>query len=78
MEQKYEDEIQMLHQEIEMLEAEREEMLRSIFIQHGDRLQEELLAPFLGFCLVSYSSVNCKIDKKKKKITLSACSVKSL
>ncbi|XP_051763930.1 centromere protein P [Ctenopharyngodon idella] len=42
MEQKYEDEIQMLHQEIEMLEAEREEMLRSIFIQHGDRLQEEL------------------------------------
>ncbi|XP_048038638.1 centromere protein P isoform X3 [Megalobrama amblycephala] len=42
MEQKYEDEIQMLHQEIEMLEAEQEEVLRSIFIQHGDRLQEEL------------------------------------
>lgn len=72
MEQKYEDEIQMLHQEIEMLEAEQEEILRSIFIQHGDRLQEELLAPFLGFCLVSYSRV------KQTKNSLSACSVKSL
>lgn len=72
MEQKYEDEIQMLHQEIEMLEAEQEEILRSIFIQHGDRLQEELLAPFLGFCLVSYNRV------KQTKNTLSACSVKSL
>ncbi|XDV22564.1 hypothetical protein PO909_027436 [Leuciscus waleckii] len=42
MEQKYEEEIQMLQQEIEMLEAEQEETLRSILIQHGDRLQEEL------------------------------------
>lgn len=43
MEQKYEEEIQMLQQEIEMLEAEQEETLRSIFIEHGDRLQRELL-----------------------------------
>ncbi|XP_051551404.1 centromere protein P-like isoform X2 [Myxocyprinus asiaticus] len=42
MEQKYEEEIQMLQQEIEMLKTEREESLRSIFIQHGDRLQQEL------------------------------------
>uniref|UniRef100_A0A671Q279 Centromere protein P-like n=1 Tax=Sinocyclocheilus anshuiensis TaxID=1608454 RepID=A0A671Q279_9TELE len=42
MEQKYEEEIQMLQQEIEMLEAEQEETLRSIFIEHGDRLQREL------------------------------------
>lgn len=63
MEQKYEEEIQMLQQEIEMLEAEQEETLRSIFIQHGGRLQEELLAPFFGFCLVIYSSVNCQIGK---------------
>ncbi|XP_056303231.1 centromere protein P [Danio aesculapii] len=39
MEQKYEEEIQILQQEIKMLEAEQEETLRSIFIQHGDRLQ---------------------------------------
>lgn len=76
MEQKYEEEIQMLQQEIEMLEAEQEETLRSIFIQHGDRLQEELLAPFFGFCLVSYSSEYCEMDKKIN--TLSACGVKSL
>lgn len=43
MEQKYEEEIQMLQQEIEMLEAEQEETLRSISIEHGDRLQRELL-----------------------------------
>lgn len=43
MEQKYEEEIQMLQQEIEMLEAEQEETLRAIFIEHGDRLQRELL-----------------------------------
>lgn len=42
MEHKYEDEIQMLQKEIEMLEAEREESLRSIFIEHGGRLQQEI------------------------------------
>ncbi|KTG33063.1 hypothetical protein cypCar_00014613 [Cyprinus carpio] len=46
MEQKYEEEIQMLQQEIEMLEAEQEETLRSIFIEHGDRLQHELKSVF--------------------------------
>lgn len=40
MEQKYEEDIQKLQQEIEMLEAEQEETLRSIFVQHGDRLQQ--------------------------------------
>ncbi len=43
MEQKHEEEIQMLQQEIEMLEAEQEETLRGIFMEHGDRLQRELL-----------------------------------
>nr|XP_055074458.1 centromere protein P-like [Misgurnus anguillicaudatus] len=46
MEQKYEDEIQMLQKEIEMLEAEREESLRSIFIEHGGRLQQEIKSVF--------------------------------
>ncbi|XP_056614072.1 centromere protein P [Triplophysa dalaica] len=46
MEQKYEDEIQSLQKEIEMLEAEREETLRSIFIEHGDRLQQEVKSFF--------------------------------
>lgn len=51
MEQKYEDEIQTLKKEIEMLEAEQEETLRSIFIEHGDRLQQELLVTTLMFVL---------------------------
>ncbi|XP_057181571.1 centromere protein P isoform X2 [Triplophysa rosa] len=46
MEKKYEDEVQLLQKEIEMLEAEREETLRSIFIEHGDRLQQELKSFF--------------------------------
>lgn len=49
MDQKYEDEIQSLQKEIEMLEAEREETLRSIFIEHGDRLQQEVLVTTLMF-----------------------------
>lgn len=49
MDQKYEDEIQSLQKEIEMLEAEREETLRSIFIEHGDRLQQEVLVTMLMF-----------------------------
>uniref|UniRef100_A0A8C1YC45 Centromere protein P n=1 Tax=Cyprinus carpio TaxID=7962 RepID=A0A8C1YC45_CYPCA len=35
MEQNYEEEIQMLQQEIKMLESEKEETLRSIFMKHG-------------------------------------------
>lgn len=38
--------MQVLQKEIEMLEAEREEALRSIFIEHGDRLQQELKSVF--------------------------------
>lgn len=62
MEQKYEEEIQMLEQEIEMLEAEQEETLRSIFIEHGDRLQRELLVwttfHWILFCVIR----ECKLD----------------
>ncbi|XP_017305657.1 centromere protein P [Ictalurus punctatus] len=42
MEEKYEEEIQRLQQEIETCEAEREECLRAISSQHGETLQRIL------------------------------------
>ncbi|KAK3536512.1 hypothetical protein QTP86_013839 [Hemibagrus guttatus] len=42
MEQKYEEEIKLLQQEIEACEAEQEEYLRAISRQHGETLQNIL------------------------------------
>lgn len=42
MEQKYEEEIKLLQQEIETYEAEQEECLQAISRQHGGTLQNIL------------------------------------
>lgn len=42
MEQKYEEEIKRLQQEIETCEAEQDEYLRAISRQHGETLQNIL------------------------------------
>lgn len=42
MEQKYEEEIKLLQQEIERCEAEREECLRAISRQHRETLHDIL------------------------------------
>uniref|UniRef100_A0A673HL53 Centromere protein P n=1 Tax=Sinocyclocheilus rhinocerous TaxID=307959 RepID=A0A673HL53_9TELE len=79
MEQKYEEEIQMLQQEIEMLEAEQEETLRYIFMEHGDRLQRELKSVYKERGGAQKHTLSKLITETEiNGITLNECFVKTL
>uniref|UniRef100_A0A8C1M2S8 Centromere protein P n=1 Tax=Cyprinus carpio TaxID=7962 RepID=A0A8C1M2S8_CYPCA len=78
MEQNYEEEIQMLQQEIKMLESEKEETLRSIFMKHG--LQRELRSTNTHSLITEVRELekNLRQQTENNGIALNECFVKTI